>query len=345
MFLGRNSFDQLANSSDERDTLHYVCLGKASGKKSSSEGFVGKRAMFAGVKKFKISRDAVLSDTERICAIFATVKSGIMSKKTRRNLNSHLKYAMRTSHVAVATLVLSVLGSGTLSQAQVSEIICDGRWQTIPAVDVTRQLGDFNSLNAVAALSSTDVWAVGQWARFAGTDYNHTLAEHWDGTSWTEVLTPHPQLPISYLFGVAAIASNDVWAVGYEINVGGNYRTLIEHWDGTAWTVVQDGTFAGWLTSVAAIAPDDVWAVGSTNYIGQGLIEHWDGTTWTRTLLQDTVFLRAVTAINQSDVWAVGQLPHDSEGDYTYAVHFDGSSWTQVPTPSPLQRQPAIRTG
>ena len=123
MFLGRNSFDQLANSSDERDTLHYVCLGKASGKKSSSEGFVGRRAMFAGVKKFKISRDAVLSDTERICAIFATVKSGIMSKKTRRNLNSHLKYAMRTYHVAVATLVLSVLGSGTLSQAQVSEII------------------------------------------------------------------------------------------------------------------------------------------------------------------------------------------------------------------------------
>src|SRR5262249_55854506 len=155
------------------------------------------------------------------------------------------------------------LGATRLLEAQVGTIICDGRWHTVPAVDVTRQFGDFNSLNAVAGVSSTDVWAVGQWARFAGTDHNHTLAEHWDGTTWTEVLTPHPRLPISYLFGVVAIASNDVWAVGYEIEVGGNYSTLIEHWDGTAWTVVQDGTFDGWLTSVAATAPDDVWAVGS----------------------------------------------------------------------------------
>ena len=263
-----------------------------------------------------------------------------MSKETEREAKGYFKYAMSGRYVAAAAvLAVSVLGASTLSQAQVGAVIYDGQWHTVPAVDVTHQLGDFNSLNAVAVLSSMDAWAVGQWARFAGNDYNHTLAEHWDGTIWTEVQTPHPRLAISYLFGVAAIAADDVWAVGYEIMVGGNYRTLIEHWDGTAWTIVQDGTFAGWLTSVTAIAPDDVWAVGSTNYIGQGLIEHWDGTTWTSTLLQDTVFLRSVTAINQSDVWAVGQLPHDSEGDYTYAVHFDGSSWTQVPTPSPLQRR------
>ena len=190
----------------------------------------------------------------------------------------------------------------------------------------------------MAALSSTDVWAVGQWRRFSGTDYDHALVEHWDGTSWAVIQTPHPSLPISILFGVAALSSSDVWAVGYEEDLISGYRTLIEHWDGSTWTIIQDGTHEGWLTSVSAIAPDDVWAVGSTNYVGQGLIEHWDGTTWTKTLLDDAVFLRSVTAINQSDVWAVGQLPHDGEGDYTYAVHFDGSSWTQVPTPSPLQR-------
>jgi len=261
-----------------------------------------------------------------------------MSKETDQNSNSDLKYAKRSYYVAVATLALSVLGVSMPSQAQVSAIICDGRWQTVPAVDVTRQFGDFNSLNAVAALSSTDVLAVGQWQRFSGTDYSHALVEHWDGTSWAVMQTPHPSLAISILFGVAALSSNDVWAVGYEESLTSGYRTLIEHWDGSAWTIIQDGTHEGWLTSVSAIAPDDVWAVGSTNYVGQGLIEHWDGTTWTQTLLQDAVFLRSVTAINQSDVWAVGQLPHDSEGDYTYAVHFDGSSWTQVPTPSPLQR-------
>src|SRR2546430_17741272 len=108
------------------------------------------------------------------------------------------------------------------------------------AVDVARQYGDFNSMNAVAPLSSTDVWAIGQWHRFAGTDYNHALVEHWDGTSWTAIQTPHPSLPISILFGVAALSSNDVWAVGYEETSG--YRTLIEHWDGSTWTIIQDGT-------------------------------------------------------------------------------------------------------
>jgi hypothetical protein len=215
---------------------------------------------------------------------------------------------------------------------------CDGQWHGVPAEDPARRFGDFNSLNGVTAISSTDAWAVGQFHRFAGTDYDHALIEHWDGTSWTAMLTPHPALPISILSGVTATASNDAWAVGYEEDLQSGYRTLIEHWDGSTWTIVQDATYKGWLTSGAAIAPDDVWAVGSTDYIGEGLIEHWDGNTWTKTILRDAIFLRGVTAISRNDVWVVGQLSHDGFGDYTYAAHFDGSSWNQVATPSPLQR-------
>src|SRR5262249_44173669 len=49
-------------------------------------------------------------------------------------------------------------------------------------------------------------------------------------------------------------------------------------------------------------------------------------------------FLRSVLAISQSDVWAVGQLSHDTFGDYSFAVHFDGSGWKRVPTPNPLTK-------
>ena len=87
-----------------------------------------------------------------------------------------------------------------------------------------------------------DVWAVGQWRSFSGTDYDHPLIEHWDGSNWTALRSPHPSKPISILSGVGAYAADDVWALGYEEDVGSSYRTLIEHWDGTAWAIAQDAT-------------------------------------------------------------------------------------------------------
>jgi len=237
----------------------------------------------------------------------------------------------------VFSMVLMTPGSSSAS-GTLSPLTCDGQWHTVRAVDVTKDYGDFNSLNAVAALSSTDVWAVGQFRIYAQNDYDQPLAEHWNGTKWKVIPTPTPSKPIDILWGAAAISSDDAWAVGYERDVGSGYYTLIEHWDGNQWTIVQDATYQGWLTSVAAVSSNDVWAVGSTDYVGNGLIEHWDGTTWTEMTLRSPSFLRAVTAISENDVWAVGQKPRNGDGDHTYAVHFDGTGWSHVHTPSPLRQ-------
>ncbi|HTK80171.1 MAG TPA: hypothetical protein VL286_06985 [Rhizomicrobium sp.] len=233
---------------------------------------------------------------------------------------------------------LALAGATAAAPNTKTTLTCDGQWHTVRAVDVTQDYGDFDSLNAVSGLSSSDVWAVGQYHDFSGTDYDQTLAEHWDGASWKVISTPPPSRSISILFGVSASGPNDVWAVGYEHDVGETYRTLIEHWDGRAWTIVQDGTQQGWLSSVVAIGPSDVWAAGSTDYIGSGLVEHWDGKTWTATLIADGVFLRGIAAINSSDVWVVGQRARNGSGDHTYAAHFDGGKWTRVHTPSPLRQ-------
>ncbi|MDP9318406.1 MAG: hypothetical protein M3O94_04900 [Actinomycetota bacterium] len=62
---------------------------------------------------------------------------------------------------------------------------------------------------------------------------------------------------------------------------------LIEHWDGTSWTYVQEPKVRGimqWLNAVSGTSGRDVWAVGSS-YQGDGqvtLVEHWDGSTWSR---------------------------------------------------------------
>jgi hypothetical protein len=45
--------------------------------------------------------------------------------------------------------------------------------------------------------------------------------------------------PVDLLKGETAMSTSDVWAVGdYYCSNGYPSRTLIEHWDGTQWSVV-----------------------------------------------------------------------------------------------------------
>jgi hypothetical protein len=85
------------------------------------------------------------------------------------------------------------------------------------------------------------------------------------------------------LDGVAAFAPDDVWAVGFS---GAIARTLAEHWNGSAWTVVptaNGNTASGGtnvLRAVAGVSTVDLWAVGS--YLDASnhtltLIEHYTG--------------------------------------------------------------------
>jgi len=58
-------------------------------------------------------------------------------------------------------------------------------------------------LNAVAIVSPTDVWAVGE------ATGSQSLAEHWDGMAWSIVPRPNLQTHTD-MKGVAARASTDV---------------------------------------------------------------------------------------------------------------------------------------
>src|SRR5207249_8670863 len=93
-----------------------------------------------------------------------------------------------------------------------------------------------NQLDGVCALSSTDVWAVGN---YADGSTEKTLVLHWDGTSWTQVPSPNPSSTSNVLTAVRAVSSTNAWAVGYETDDStGTSHTLVIRWNGTAWSVV-----------------------------------------------------------------------------------------------------------
>jgi mannosyltransferase OCH1-like enzyme len=166
-----------------------------------------------------------------------------------------------------------------------------------------------NNLTGVAAVSANDVWAVGFYAN--SSNIWHTLTEHWNGTRWSVVKSPSPGSQINYFSSVAAVSTNDAWAVGYS-----DKKTLTEHWNGTQWGVVKSpgpGSVSNLLLGVAAVSASDIWTVGSyqnSNFVYQTLTEHWNGTQWGVVKSPSpgsiTTQLVGVAAISPTDVWAVG---------------------------------------
>jgi hypothetical protein len=193
-----------------------------------------------------------------------------------------------------------------------------------------------NRLRGVAALSSNDVWAVGSYS-FDNTPL--TLVEHWDGSAWSVVPSPNVGTDNNDFYAVTARSANDVWAVGDERPAGGTYSTLVEHWNGSTWSIVPSpnaGASSTHLSSVAAVSANDAWAVGNSGSFGANrtVIEHWDGNAWSIVASPNPTgndSLTAVAAVNATDVWAVGR---QGSVNQTLVERWDGSAWSVVPSPN-----------
>jgi hypothetical protein len=138
-------------------------------------------------------------------------------------------------------------------------------------------------LASVTAIASNDVWAVGS----AGLNTISSLIEHWDGAQWSIVSSPVPGGQGFEFTGVSGSASNDVWVVGSYFGTPFALKPLIEHWNGSTWTIVPsypapDGAE---IMSVVATGVSDAWATGyksDLNDVVTLLVYRWNGATWTQ---------------------------------------------------------------
>jgi hypothetical protein len=193
-------------------------------------------------------------------------------------------------------------------------------WNT---VSVPAPPGDIylpgNNLTSISASGPNDIWAVGYYESSFTSWAAYAL--HYNGTSWSVLTLPSPPaslgVTVPVLHGIADLAPNNVWAVGdVEQPVGySNGTTLIEHWDGTKWSIVPSpatGTFAV-LNGVAARASNDVIAAGwdrAANGAAQSLVLRWNGSNWsvdsTPTAGTASPLYSAATLPGVADEWAVG---------------------------------------
>jgi hypothetical protein len=187
-----------------------------------------------------------------------------------------------------------------------------------------------SSLSGISGSGPSDIWAVGE---NSGTSF----IEHWNGQSWSHVASPASEPPNGQLNAVSADSPTDAWAGGsaskVDVNNGG-VTPLIEHWNGTQWSVspgainTTSSASSGRILSIAAISPTDVWALAD---VGQGKenaaeIEHFNGTQWSIVSLPVSAVLHGLSAVSANDVWAVG-----NQG---LTLNWNGTQWSQVANPA-----------
>lgn len=255
---------------------------------------------------------------------------------TTRNTRSLFFVAM------TAVIVALLLALPSLALAASS-----GNWIIVASPNPRTKPISNDTFYGVAALSDSDVWAVG--ACNGNNAINHTLTEHWNGTAWSIVPSPDAGAMGSSLAAVSAVSSTDVWAVGAEqtSNSASGNRTLIEHWNGAAWSVVPspDPSVQGDnLTGVVALSATDAWATGWYENNGQSallpIILHWNGTDWSLfpNIPGISMIVRGIAAHSASDIWIVG---YDPLSTTNISLHFNGTQWSVAPTaefPSSFQQ-------
>ncbi len=163
-------------------------------------------------------------------------------------------------------------------------------FSVVPSANHT-DLGEGDQLASVSCPSSTSCEAAGSW--FLGGDGQPaTLIERWNGTTWSIVTSHDPNRSFAELHGMSCVTATNCNAVGdyFAPNAPPPFgfngtRTLIDRWNGTAWSIVASpnaGTDS-LLVAVKCVNATMCFAAGhgsAASGAWKALIERWNGTTW-----------------------------------------------------------------
>jgi len=212
-----------------------------------------------------------------------------------------------------------------------------------------------NSLSYMSCPSSTFCMGVGSYDGFYQQHDRSmvgTLAEEWDGSSWSLLDTPNPTKPgfnegyNSTFSGVSCTSSSFCVAVGNSSSDGLEYP-LAEVWDGSVWSITPAWDAANQPTGLGGVSCTSSMsclAVGSYGSPGsaaggvQPLVEQWNGSTWSQVTVpipenSTDTYLSKISCYSQTFCVAVGS--DDGTSEPNVIEEWDGTSWTVEQAPGP----------
>jgi hypothetical protein len=227
-------------------------------------------------------------------------------------------------------------GPGTEPHGTLAERWTGKAWK----IQATPNPAGFNygSLESVSCLSSKFCMAVGD--EFISPDTYRTLAELWNGTTWTIEPTPTPGSG-GHLDEVSCTSTTNCVAGGLS-----GLGQLAEQWNGSAWKVMTlaelpDADLGGisCRNATACTAVGIQLVSGATSSSWRTLAEHWNGTSWAIEKTPnpgggDQTTFDAVSCTQTSFCVAVGSDADKSgQTQYAFSATWNGSTWTAEDAP------------
>jgi hypothetical protein len=207
----------------------------------------------------------------------------------------------------------------------------------------TFQVNRSGSFSEIAAISKTNIWAVGDlWAKNGKTVYQPFI-RHYAGGRWTTVTIPgSPRFASDQ---VSASAADNVWVFG--LSPSSVAHSVAYRYDGSRWHRIPVPAKTD-LQGAVALGPDNVWAFGSSGTIfapGSSVsatVFHWNGTRWRGyNLANGNLIPESISASAKNNVWIAGAVWAGS-AERAVAYRWDGAGWHNAGLPRVLTDDPGV---
>ena len=203
-----------------------------------------------------------------------------------------------------------------------------------------------SKLVSIACTAATSCIAVGSYMKTASS-HPLSLAERWNGATWSLLTTPNPAGNRgTSLTAAACSAATACTAVGNWVNTSNTEVTLAERWNGAAWsiqTTLNPTTHLSELLGVSCSGATECMAVGddfNASVVDVPLVERWNGTAWslvpTPNIAGSSDYgFQAISCATAKGCNAVGVNLNGAGVQATLAEKWNGTAWSIKPSPNP----------
>jgi hypothetical protein len=200
--------------------------------------------------------------------------------------------------------------------------------------------GALDGLSAVACATRSACLAVGGYLAGAKQGVKSgrlvTLADGWNGRTWSQLATLNPGKSINLLAGVSCVSARGCVTVGDYDNAQGQNQFLAEAWNGSRWRLMKTaGTTQSLLwDSVSCAGPRSCVAVSYSPSFGSTprlYTQVWNGRSWRMVTApappNNYAALASVSCARPGSCIAVGNYLTTASEPRTLAEAWNGRRW------------------